>query len=73
VLGNVVSKEEDVKSVVAKLALGEADAGFCARHEAKPTAEDLQVIDLSEEAQPLVEYQITVVKDAEHQAAAAAL
>ena len=65
VLDNVVSAEDDVKGVVGKVALGEADAGFVYATDVKAVAEDVQVIELPDEAQPTVEYMVAVVRDGE--------
>jgi len=70
VLDNVVSQEEDVKGVVSKVSLDEADAGFVYTTDVKPVADKVAVLDLPEEAQARVEYQIAIVKEAEHADAA---
>ncbi len=72
VLDNVVSNEDDVKAVVAKVAQGEADAGFVYVTDVGPVGEDVETIDLPEEAQAQVEYPIAVVSDAENSEAAQA-
>ena len=61
VMRNVVSEETDVKSIVAKVALGEADAGFVYATDAKPVASRARSIKLPAWAQPLILYQIAVV------------
>jgi len=62
----VVSNEDDVKAVVAKVAQGEADAGFAYATDVGPVADDVRAIELPEEAQALVEYPIAVVEGARH-------
>jgi molybdate transport system substrate-binding protein len=70
VLDNVVSEEDDVKGVVSKVSLGEADAGFVYATDVKPVADKVTTIKLPEAAQAEVEYPISVVKGMEHEEAA---
>ena len=70
VLENVVSEEDDVKGVVGKVSLGEADAGFVYVTDVKPVEGKVEVIELSDAAQAKVEYPIAVVKGTEHEEAA---
>jgi molybdate transport system substrate-binding protein len=70
VLKNVVSKETDVKSVVSKVALGEADAGFVYVTDVKPVRGKVQAIAIRESAQPHVVYEVCVLKNAKHLRAA---
>jgi molybdate transport system substrate-binding protein len=63
VLANVVSNEPDVKGVVGKVVLGEADAGFAYRTDVAPVQDEVVVVPLPEGEQPPVEYQICVVAD----------
>jgi molybdate transport system substrate-binding protein len=69
---NIVSKEPDVKGIVSKIALGEADAGFVYRTDAKPVAGHTRTIALPAWAQPPIRYELAVVKASKHRAAAKA-
>lgn len=65
VLRNVVSEEENVKSVVGKVQLGEADAGIAYRSDVTPAvARFLRVIEIPEGANILASYPMSRVKDA---------
>jgi molybdate transport system substrate-binding protein len=59
---NVVSEETDVKGIVTKIALGEADAGFVYRTDAKPVASHTRSVALPGWAQPAIRYEVAVVK-----------
>jgi molybdate transport system substrate-binding protein len=67
----VVSEEQDVKGVVAKVALGEADAGFAYVTDVRAAGGKVRAINLASRLQPTVEYEIAVVRRARHHAAAA--
>jgi len=69
---NVVSEETDVKGIVAKVALGEADAGFVYRTDAKPVASKTRSVALPNWAQPPIRYELAVVKASSHRSAAQA-
>jgi molybdate transport system substrate-binding protein len=69
---NVVSQETDVKGIVSKVALGEADAGFVYRTDAKPVAVHTRTIPLPGWAQPPIRYEVAVVKASTHRGAAKA-
>jgi molybdate transport system substrate-binding protein len=72
VMDNVVSQETDVKGIASKVALGEADAGFVYRTDAKSVASRTLTIPLPNWAQPPIRYEIAVVKTSSHTAAARA-
>ena len=62
-LDNVVSNEDDVKGVTAKVSLGEADAGFVYATDVTPVADRVLSFELPDDAQPPIEYQVAVVAD----------
>jgi molybdate transport system substrate-binding protein len=66
VLANVVSQEENVKSVVAKVQLGEADAGLVYRSDVTPqVARYLTVLEIPEDANVVASYPIAVIAGAQ--------
>ena len=72
VLKNVVSQETDVREVLAKVALGEADAGFVYSTDAKTVTGKVKVIKVPAWAQPKVQYGICVVSKSADKSAAQA-
>lgn len=67
VMANVVSNEPDVKSVVSKVQLGEADAGIVYSSDVTPDVRpDVKVIDIPEQFNVKADYPIATVKDAEN-------
>jgi molybdate transport system substrate-binding protein len=71
VLANVVSKETDVREVLAKIALGEGDAGFVYSTDAKTASGKLEKLQIPARAQPTAEYGICTVTASHSKAAAA--
>lgn len=61
VQANVVSQETNVRAVLSKVALGEADAGFVYVTDATTAAQRVQVIDIPERYNVGAEYPIGVV------------
>jgi molybdate transport system substrate-binding protein len=72
VLTKVVSEEPDAKSIVGKIALGEADAGFVYRTDVQPVRDRVTAIAIPAWAQPKVRYELAVVASSRHKAAARA-
>jgi molybdate transport system substrate-binding protein len=60
VLGKAVSMEPDVKGIVTKVALGEADVGFVYATDVRPVARKVRVIPFPPRAQPTVVYEAAV-------------
>jgi molybdate transport system substrate-binding protein len=72
VLSKVVSHETDVRAVTAKVALGQADAGFVYVTDAKSVADKVRTLRIPARAQPRVRYEIAVVSRSTRKAAAQA-
>ena len=72
VLDKVASRESDVKAVIGKVALGQADAGFVYVTDARPVSDQVSVIRIPAWAQPRVRYEIAVVSKSPKKAAARA-
>ena len=72
VLANVVSQETDVREVLAKVALGQVDAGFVYSTDAGTVPGQVTVIPVPVWAQPKVTYAMAVVKNSPNQAQAQA-
>jgi molybdate transport system substrate-binding protein len=70
VLKNVVSDEPDVRSIVAKIALGEADAGFVYVTDTSSAPGKVKTVSIPAKGQPTVKYEIAVVRSTKHLAAA---
>jgi molybdate transport system substrate-binding protein len=71
-LKNVVSEEDDVKLVVAKVALGEADAGFVYRTDVKSVGNRVLRIAVPAAGQPTVQYELCIPTTSQHPKLAAA-
>jgi molybdate transport system substrate-binding protein len=69
---NVVSRESDVRGVLAKVAVGQADAGFVYATDARSVAGKVRVLRLPAKAQPNVTYALAVVSRSPNKAAAQA-
>jgi len=72
VLSHVVSRENDVREVLAKVALNEADAGFVYSTDARTVHSKVRALKIPAWAQPNVQYGICVVSASSHKPAARA-
>lgn len=71
VLSNVVSEEDNVRGVVGKVSLGEADAGFAYRSDVTASAQRyVKVIEVPAAVNVIAEYPIAVLKHAQRPALA---
>jgi molybdate transport system substrate-binding protein len=68
---NIVSEEPNVKGIVAKVHLGEADAGVCYASDVTPAIRsEITVIDIPDEVNVIADYPIAVVKKSTQKALA---
>lgn len=73
VLANVVSQEENVTAVLAKVQLGEADAGIVYRSDVTPrVAPDVTVLEIPVQANVVASYPVAILSGARDPAAARA-
>jgi len=63
-LGNAVSLEQDVKGVLGKVALGEADAGIVYATDARAAGDDVETISIADDLQPEIEYVVGLLDGA---------
>jgi len=72
VLANVVSRELNVRQVMAKVTLGEADAGIVYRTDAIAARDKVEIIEIPAELNVIAEYPVAVLSKAPQAAAARA-
>lgn len=72
VAANVVSREDNVRAVLAKVELGEGDAGIVYATDATVAGDVIRVIPIPVEAHMAVTYAAVVLRDAPHREAASA-
>ena len=65
ILDRVVSQEEDVKGVLGKVRLGEADAGFVYATDARVGGSAVQTIELPSSVQAEVRYPVAILRSTE--------
>jgi molybdate transport system substrate-binding protein len=66
VLQNVVSYEEDVKAVLSKVTLGEADAGIVYTSDIALNADKVGKLDIPDNLNTIASYPIAAIKDSKH-------
>ncbi|MBC7975949.1 MAG: molybdate ABC transporter substrate-binding protein [Myxococcales bacterium] len=72
VMANVVSRELNVRQVLAKVSLGEADAGIVYRTDAITAKDKVEIIEIPAKLNVIVEYPVAVLSKAPQAAAARA-
>jgi molybdate transport system substrate-binding protein len=72
VLSHVVSRENDVREVLTKVALNEADAGFVYSTDARTVPRKVRALKIPARAQPTIRYGICVVATSSRKPAARA-
>jgi molybdate transport system substrate-binding protein len=72
VLSNVVSNEQNVRDILTKVSLNEADAGFVYITDAKTVPGKVKTISMPGWAQPHVKYEMAVLTSSNNKAAGAA-
>jgi molybdate transport system substrate-binding protein len=65
-VGKAVSQETDVREVLAKVTLGEADAGFVYATDARTVTGHVSLLGIPKSAQPQVLYAAAALKSSEH-------
>lgn len=70
VLKNVVSSENDASGVLAKISLGEGDAGFVYATDAATAGVNVRAFEVPPQAQPSIQYKIAVVSSSDNKDAA---
>jgi molybdate transport system substrate-binding protein len=72
VSANFVSQETDVRTVLSKVQLGQADAGFVYATDARTVPDQVEVIKVPAWAQPKIAYSMAIVSKSPNKAAAQA-
>jgi molybdate transport system substrate-binding protein len=69
---HIAGRDDDVRTVVAKVEAGKVDAGFVYSSDAKAAGAKLHVVAIPKRAQPAIAYAVAVVRSSAHRAEAAA-